>query len=103
MATAINLFIALTVAGCAFVLLRLCRTRRPAQCAGTRVWDTAAERWVYLPPGVAPGPGQMTGREVDEADALGLLYLAPAYDAELEAGCDRLLRALRDEQQKGEL
>jgi len=105
MNTAINVFIAVEAAGCAFVLLRLRRTRRPArgQCAGAKVWDTTAEAWVPLAPGAVPGPGQMTEREIDEADALELLYLAPAYDAELAAGCDRLLQAIRDEHPKGEL
>jgi hypothetical protein len=104
MGTVINISIAVEAAVCAFALLRLCRTRRPAreQCAGARVWDTVAEAWVPLAPGAVPGPGQMTEREIAEADALELLYLAPAYDAELEAGFDRLRQAIRDEQQKGE-
>jgi hypothetical protein len=66
--------------------------------ACTRVWDAAAERWVDLPPGSVPGPGQMTAREITDADPLELLWLAPAYDAALDAGCDRLRQAIRDEQ-----
>lgn len=66
----------------------------------TTVWDAAAEKWVDIPPGAVPGPGQMTVREITEADPLELLYRAPAYDAALDAGCDRLWDAVRDEQTK---
>jgi hypothetical protein len=38
-------------------------------------------------------------REVDE---LELLYSVPAYDPALDAGCERLWDAIRDEQQKGD-
>jgi hypothetical protein len=38
-------------------------------------------------------------REVDE---LELLLSLPAYDAALDAGCERLWDAIRDEQNKGE-
>lgn len=70
---------------------------------GVAVWDSAAEKWVTLAPGAEPGPGQMTAREVEEADQLELLYLAPAYgETDLNAGCERLWQAVRDEQQKGE-
>lgn len=73
---------------------RLIREARDA----TRVWDAAAEQWVNLPPGIAPSPGQMTAQEIAEADPLELLWLAPEYDPELDAGCDRLRQAIRDEQ-----
>lgn len=64
----------------------------------TTVWDADAGKWVNLPPGIAPGPGQMTSRDIAEADPLELLWAAPAYDAALDAGCDRLRQAIRDEQ-----
>jgi hypothetical protein len=70
--------------------------------ACTRVWDADAEQWVDIPPGAVPGPGQMTSRDLAEADQLELLYRAPAYDAALDAGCDRLRQAIRDEQNKGD-
>lgn len=41
-----------------------------------------------------------------EIDALELAYALPSYtppDLELDAGCERLWDAIRDEQQKGEL
>lgn len=85
------------------------RTRRPSEtllaAAGRpvgRVWDFSTEKWVDLPSGTKPGPGQMTSRQIEKTDPLELLYLAPAYDAELAAGCDRLRAAIRDEQEKGE-
>ena len=92
----IDIGYAVVFAAAAVVLYRLCRTPRP-----TAAWDMAAEEWVHLPPGVQPGPGQLMGREIAEADPLELLYLSPAYDPELDAGFDRLRAALRDEQ-KGE-
>ncbi|NUS22722.1 MAG: hypothetical protein HOV92_00640 [Streptomyces sp.] len=38
-----------------------------------------------------------------QLDDLELAWSMPAYDPELNAGCDRLWDAIRDEQQKGEL
>jgi hypothetical protein len=105
--TAINGAIAAFSVTAAVVLFRLCRTRRPSEAqrvvaarrrVGLTVWDFAAEKWIDLPPGVKPGEGQMTARDVAEADELELLYLAPAYDP----GFDRLRQAIRDEQQNGD-
>lgn len=73
------------------------KRRRPSE-ACVAVWDFAAEKWIDLPPGVKPGPGQMTARDVAEADPLELLYLSNAYDP----GIDRLRQAIRDEQQNGD-
>ncbi|WP_319052636.1 hypothetical protein [Streptomyces europaeiscabiei] len=64
---------------------------------GLTVWDFAAEEWIELAPGVQPGGGQMTARDIDAADPLELLYLSNAYDP----GIDRLRQAIRDEQQNG--
>lgn len=89
---------------------------------GLTVWDTTTHRWVHLPPGVQPGPGQMTNRDIEEADQLELLWLSPAYDeaaAAVDEGLSRLFeelgppptaeeglaelrQAIRDEQQKGD-
>jgi hypothetical protein len=105
--TAINAAIAAFSVTAAVVLFRLCRTRRPSQAqrvaaarrrVGLTVWDFAAEKWIDLPPGVPAGPGQMTARDVAEADPLELLYLAPAYDP----GLDRLWQAVRGEQENGD-
>lgn len=89
------------------VFRRLHRSRRPSEAqrvaaarrrVGLTVWDFAAEKWIDLPPGVKPGPRQMTARDVDAADPLELLWLSNAYDP----GIDRLRQAIRDEQQKGD-
>lgn len=105
--TAINAAIVAFLATATVVLYRLCRTQRPSEAqrvaaarlrVGLTVWDFAAEKWIDLAPGGRPGPGQMTARDVAEADPLELLYLAPAYDP----GIDRLRQAIRDEQQNGD-
>lgn len=107
--TILNLGIAALFLGTGCVLYRCCRTPRPASpdqaaaalgWAGTRVWDHAAEAWILLPPGIEPGPGQMTERQLEAADRLELLWLAPAYNADSFAeGRARLLDAMRDEQE----
>lgn len=79
--------------------LRLCRTRRRPVVT---VWDFTAHTWTTLPPGTQPGPNQMTARDIATADPLELLWLTPAYDRDLAAGCDRLRQAVRDEQQNGD-
>lgn len=99
-AALIDLGIYVVLALAAVALFRLCFTPRPS--ARRMAWDFATEKWVRLPSGAAPGPGQMTAGQIAEADPLELLYLAPAFDAELDAGCARMWDAIRDEQQKGE-
>lgn len=74
---------------------------------GLDVWDDHANRWITLPPGVKPGPGQYTDREVVSLDQLELAWDAPAYgettvDPAWDAGCERLWDAIRDERQKGD-
>lgn len=80
--------------GGSFLALALCRAAgrvsRAEEARGLAVWDVAAERWVRLPRGAEKGPGRLTAREVEEADALAL-----------DAGCDRLWAAIED-QQKGD-
>ncbi len=69
---------------------------------GFLVWDFTAETWIRLTPGIEPGPGQMTARQIEEADPLELLYLARAYDPHLDAGEARLQAAIDDEQNGGQ-
>lgn len=111
-ATVINLAFAAFLILAAVVLFRLCRTpratkqQRAAEArkrVGLTVWDFAAEAWVELPVGAEPGAGQMTRRQIDEADQLELLWLAPSYSGpDLEIGHQRMRAALRDDQQGGE-
>jgi len=78
------------------LVIGLCRAAaradRHAEVARTLVWDTATRQWVRIPAGAARGPGQLTIREVADADAL-----------EIVGAFDRLHQAIRDEQQKGAL
>lgn len=98
MSTVINLFVASQLLGFAFVLLRLCNTRHRG---GLRVWDEAAERWVYLPPGVEPGPGQLTEAQVDAFDRFQVELGDLVTDPQWKACRARLLNAI-DNEQKGD-
>ena len=73
---------------------------REACTPGIDVWDDHANRWITLPPGVKPGPGQYTDREVTSLDQLTLAWDEPAYDPASDpqwaAGRARLLDAIRD-------
>jgi len=74
---------------------------REACTPGLDVWDDHAHRWITLPPGVKPGPGQYTDREVVSLDRLELAWDAPAYgetsvDPAWAAGLERLWDAVRD-------
>lgn len=100
----------LSYAGAAFAagigLLWLSCPRRPSEAerttaarvrVGFTVWDFDAEEWVELPPGVEPGPAQMTARDIAKADELELLYLSRAYDrasAAIDEGLTRLFEQL---------
>lgn len=101
--TIFNLLYALFFLSLAGVLWRLTRSlardteQGENERAGMAVWDSAAEKWIRLAPGVEPGPGQMTGREVEDADQLELLWLVPAFDPELAAGRARLQQAIDDD------
>jgi hypothetical protein len=73
---------------------------REACTPGVDVWDDSVHRWITLPPGVKPGPGQYTDREVASLDELTLAWDAPAFDPATDpqwaAGRARLLAAIRD-------
>jgi hypothetical protein len=74
---------------------------REACTPGLDVWDDNLNRWITLPPGVKPGPGQYTDREVVSLDRLELAWDAPAYgetaaDPAWAAGLERLWDAVRD-------
>lgn len=110
-AVAINLSVAALLVLAVLLALGLCRAAgRPypaKETRGQRVWDEAAERWTRLPYGVKPGPGQLTEREVNARDRYQLLISeleADPLDPKWDAGCARLLAAIRDEQnnQKGD-
>lgn len=64
------------------------------------VWDDHANRWITLPPGVKPGPGQYTDREVISLDELTLAWdsepFDPATDPQWAAARERLYDAVRD-------
>jgi hypothetical protein len=66
-----------------------------------RVWDERLGRWVRLPYGTKPCPGQLTEAEVDARDRCQLLISeldADPFDPRWDAGCERLWDAIRDEQ-----
>ena len=73
---------------------------REACTPGLDVWDDHANRWITLPPGVKPGPGQYTDREVVSLDRLTIAWDEPAFDPASDpqwaAGRARLLDAIRD-------
>lgn len=111
--TVINIGYAAVIGGLGVALIRIsCRPRPTAAQrvaaarvrVGFTVWDFDAEEWVELSPGVEPGPGQMTARDIAKADELELLYLSRAYDPAWDAGRERLWDAVRDQQNqtKGE-
>jgi hypothetical protein len=130
-ATVINLGYATVIGAFGIALIRISTRRRPSEAeraaaaskrVGLRVWDLATEKWVDLPYGVKPAPGQVTSREITNGDPLELLYRSPAYDraaAAIDEGLSRLFEelgppptveeglaelraAIRDEQQKGD-
>ena len=73
---------------------------REACTPGLDVWDDHANRWITLPPGAKPGPGQYTDREVVSLDQLTLAWDEPAFDPATDpqwaAGRARLFDAVRD-------
>ena len=89
----------LIVAGLLFLAFALCRIAAGSAAVDesrSRVWDEAEGRWVRLPYGAKPGPGQLTEAEVDSLDrfhiALDDLVTGPQWDA----GRERLFDAVRD-------
>lgn len=99
MSTDIVIFVAVIAVSLAgTVVLTRCGRRREStrdrliREARARVRDADAQRW-------ATEPGALA-----ELDELELLYSLPAYDPALDAGCERLWDAVRDEQhnQKGD-
>jgi hypothetical protein len=97
-AIAINVAVAVLLVFAALLTLGLCRAAgRPTpakETRGLRVWDFDAEAWVDLPAGARPGPGQMTSRQIEDADDLELLWLSRPYVR--PAGLERLWDAARD-------
>lgn len=85
--------------GLLFLAFALCRVSAGSAAVDesrSRVWDETANRWVRLPYGAKPGPGQLTEAEVDAFDrfqiALDDLVTGPHWEAKRE----RLLDAIRD-------
>lgn len=108
---AVNIAFAAVLAATAVAMLRVCWKPRPAESRQARfireecaprvtVWDDHANRWITLPPGVKPGPGQYTDREVVSLDELTLAWDEPAYDPATDpqwaAARERLYDAVRD-------
>lgn len=76
---------------------------REACTSGLTVWDDRANRWLTLPPGVKPGPGQYTDREVASLDELTVAWDAPAYDPATDPQwAARRARLLDHRTQKGD-
>lgn len=104
-AIAINLAVAGLLVLAALLILGLCRaTSRefPAREPLGRVWDFDTEEWVDPPADGEPGPQQMTGRQIADADDLELLWLSRPYeraavDPSWASGLERLWDAARDE------
>jgi hypothetical protein len=85
----------------AFALCRVSAGSAAVDESRSRVWDTELGRWVRLPYGTKPGPGQLTEAEVDARDRCQLLISeldADPFDPRWDAGCERLWDAIRDEQ-----
>ena len=102
--TAALIVVVLIAAGLLLLALGLCRAAGMASRAEEtrgRVWDFEEEEWIDPPVDSEPGPKQMTGRQIADADGLDLLYLSRAYDPATDpqwaAGRARLLDAIRDE------
>lgn len=97
--TILNLLCVAVLIAFAVTAWLLTRDEKPTEeeRAGLTVWDSAAEKWIRLAPGAERGPGQMTSREVEDADQLELLWLAPAFDPETAAGWSRLQQAIDDD------
>lgn len=95
---------ALIVAGLLFLAFALCRIAAGSAAVDesrSRVWDEGLGRWVRLPYGTKPGPGQLAEAEVEVRDRCQLLISelnADPYDPKWDAGCERLWDAIRDEQ-----
>lgn len=74
------------------------RASRDEELGELTVWDFTAERWVHLPPGAEPGPGQMTRRQIERTPGMELSYRAPGYGekelAALDAGLTQLFEEL---------
>jgi hypothetical protein len=104
--TAALIVVVLLAAGLLLLALGLCRAAGRSYPAkethGQRAWDFTTEDWVDFPAGTKPGPDQMTGPQIADADDLDLLYRSrpfdPATDPQWAAGRARLLDAIRDEQ-----
>jgi hypothetical protein len=99
-AIGINLAIAALLVFAALLTLGLCRAAgRPypaKETHGQRVWDETANRWITLPYGVQPGPGQLTEAEVNTLDGFQIALADLVTGPQWEAGRERLFDAVRD-------
>jgi hypothetical protein len=85
----------------AFALCRIAAGSAAVDESRSRVWDEAEGRWVRLPYGAKPGPGQLTESEVDAFDRLQVELDDLVTGPQWAAGRARLLnaiRAVRDDQ-----
>lgn len=106
--TAALIVVGVVTAGLLLLALSLCRVSAGSAAVDesrSRVWDTELGRWVRLPYGTKPGPGQLTEAEVDARDRYQLLIGeldADPLNPKWNAGWARLLDDIRDERQKGD-
>lgn len=91
---------ALIVSACllllAFALCRIAAGSAAVDESRSRVWDEAEGRWVRLPYGAKPGPGQLTESEVDSLDRFQIALDDLVTGPQREAGRERPFDAIRD-------
>lgn len=97
--TAALIVAGVTTAGLLLLAFALCQISAGSAAVDesrSRVWDEATERWVRLPYGAKPGPGQLTEAEVDALDRFQIALDDPVTGPQWEAGRERLFDAVRD-------
>lgn len=99
----IAIVLALVALFLGFALCRIAAGTDAVDESRSRVWDEVAERWVRLPYGTKPGPGQLTESEVKARDRIQIALNELATDPEFTARRERLYDAVRDHRdQKGD-
>ena len=79
-----------------FALCRISASSAAVDESRGRVWDERLGRWVRLPYGTKPGPGQLTEAEVKARDRIQIALNELATDPEFTAGRERMFDAARD-------
>ena len=89
----------LFLVGLLLLTLGLCRVSAGSAAVDesrSRVWDEELGRWIRLPYGAKPGPGQLTEAEVRTLDQFQLVLDDLVTGPQWDAGCTRLFDAVRD-------